>query len=95
MNILGDIYPCVGFTMSEPLGNVRSATIEEIYNDNFMVRLRNIDKHITGICASCPIDCYGCPCRRMLKSGKTESVFETSKCWGDVVEERPKIEANA
>ena len=89
VNILGDIYPCVGFTMTEPLGNVRSNSIEEIYNDNFMVRIRNIDRHITGICASCPIDCYGCPCRRMLKSGKTESVFETSKCWGDVVEERP------
>ena len=85
VNIMGDIYPCVGFTMDEPLGNVREMKIKQAYDLPLMKKIRNIDQEITGVCKECPKDCYGCPCRRLLKTGDMESIFHTKGCWSDIV----------
>lgn len=85
VNIIGDIYPCVGFTMNEPIGNVRQMTVREAYDTEFMVNIRNIDHLLKGTCKECKIECYGCPCRRLLKTGSFDSIFETNGCWSDIV----------
>lgn len=85
VNILGDIYPCVGFTMNEPIGNIKEMTLKDAYNSELMVKIRNIDKLLTGPCSECPKECYGCPCRRLLKTKDINSVFETNGCWSDIV----------
>lgn len=85
INIVGDIYPCVGFTMGKPLGNIRDIKIQEAYDTEFMKKIRNIDKEIQGVCKKCKVDCYGCPCRRFLKTNDINSVFCTNGCWSDIV----------
>lgn len=85
VNILGDIMPCVGFVLEKPLGNIRKDSLEEVWNSSLMMKVRNIDKHIMGVCASCNNDCYGCPCRRMLRTGDVRRAFESQGCWEDNV----------
>lgn len=85
VNILGDIYPCVGFTMREPIGNIRKMSVQEAYNTELMTNIRNIDHLLTGTCKECSKECYGCPCRRLLKTGEINSIFETKGCWSDIV----------
>jgi radical SAM protein with 4Fe4S-binding SPASM domain len=83
VNIVGDIMPCVGFTLEKPLGNTRENSLAEVWNSPFMMKIRNIDDNLVGVCASCPEDCYGCPCRRLLRTGDIQSVFESKGCWED------------
>jgi len=83
VNILGDAMPCVGFTLEKPLGNTREEPLAEIWNSPFMMKIRNIDKNLHGACASCPVDCYGCPCRRILRTADVQRVFESRGCWED------------
>ena len=84
VNILGDIMPCVGFVPEKPLGNIRKNSLEEIWNSSFMMKIRNIDEYLTGVCADCSNhDCYGCPCRRILRTGDARRAFESQGCWED------------
>lgn len=85
VNIIGDIYPCVGFTMNDPIGNIRNMSVKDAYNTELMFKIRNIDKLLEGACKECPKDCYGCPCRRLLKTGDINSIFKTNGCWSDIV----------
>lgn len=84
VNILGDMMPCVGFVQEKPLGNIRTDSLEKIWNSPIMMKVRNIDEHLTGTCANCPNDeCYGCPCRRILRTGDVHRAFESKGCWED------------
>jgi len=83
VNIFGNIMPCVGFVLEEPLGNIRENSLREIWNSEFMLKIRNIDKHLKGVCANCSNDCYGCPCRRILRTGDASRAFESNGCWED------------
>jgi len=83
VNIFGDAMPCVGFVLSEPLGNIREKSLKELWNHPLMLKVRNIDKHLKGVCAECKNDCYGCPCRRLLRTGDINRVFESRGCWED------------
>lgn len=79
VNIQGDIMSCVGWVLQPPLGNIRTHSLREVWNSPIMQKVRNIDKYLTGTCGNCPIDCYGCPCRRLLRTGDIRYVFETKR----------------
>jgi radical SAM protein with 4Fe4S-binding SPASM domain len=83
VNIFGDVMPCVGFVLQKPLGNIREKSLEELWNHPLMIKVRNIDRHLKGVCANCKNDCYGCPCRRVLRTEDIKRIFESRGCWED------------
>lgn len=82
VNIQSDIMPCVGWVLQPPLGNIKTHSLREIWESLIMYKVRNINKFLRGSCAKCSACCYGCPCRRIFRTGEIESAFISEGCWG-------------
>ncbi|MBD3202722.1 radical SAM protein [Candidatus Woesearchaeota archaeon] len=76
----GDIKPCIGF--EKKLGNIRTHTLRECWEHPFMDKIRNIKQNLKGKCGDCEEDCYGCPCRRIIRQGE-DALFQTNDCFTD------------
>ncbi|HZK43672.1 MAG TPA: radical SAM protein [Syntrophomonadaceae bacterium] len=63
---LGNVHPCQ-FWQDYSVGNVRDKPFSEIWNsdDELLVKLREKEKHVTGICGDCnhKLLCSGCRIR--------------------------------
>lgn len=75
----GNVRPCYG--VFENAGNIRKQLLEEIWNSEFLLRVRNMKENIKGYCRECELidECYGCRCRTFGLTGDLFAADPT--CW--------------
>ena len=64
----GDIFPCCGFTRDKPVGSLREASLEAIWNSKRLreVRLRMLEGKEVPHCQRCyQLEAAGCPSNRL------------------------------
>ncbi len=74
----GNVYPCTSITLK--VGSVLENSLQYIISNSEIIhKLRNIEKHIKGACATCAMDCYGC---RAKPFHLHNDIFgEDPSCW--------------
>lgn len=79
VNVIGDVLPCYGTEIK--IGNIREKSVKELWNHEFLIKVRSIDKYMKGKCKSCEYsaDCFGCPVRTYAKTG--DFFGEYIDCW--------------
>ena len=79
VDVEGWVSPC--YAIFENVGNIREKPLEELWNSDLLVKMRNMKNSIKGHCRTCELvdECYGCRCRTY---GLTGDAFAADpSCW--------------